>query len=341
MPLWLPLSFYKIYFIFHNNHAPNIITVNTRGHLVKQKNIPNPHTEYGVIKRYLHVLALLQNNKDPQNWNGTTLADLLSKDETEGPLTDKTVREYISEYLEKDLGIEIDRIKGRRHTELAADLEGEFLVKLASIYASFVIHDSSRDIVIKNFIRKHPLDGLWMMARIYFASLERKRIRFNYTTNSNYKITNALFHPYHLVLRNNNLYLYGKIHGEPSPWLLILNRLTDLKVTEELFDEEPPSIDEVFRDTLGSFIGKKYHVRLRIGDSIIQQVEQFLSILEPKIERVDPATWEARFTMTDDTYLCKQLLLYGKNAEILEPPDLREKMIAMLRESMAVYAGNK
>ena len=301
------------------------------------KALPNPRTEYGVIKRYLHVLALLQNNKDPQNWNGTTLADLLSKDEDEGSLTDKTVREYISEYLEKELGIEIDRIKGGRRTELAGELEGPFLEKLASLYANFVIHDSARDIVLGNFLKKHPLDGLWMLARLYFASVERRKINFNYVTNTGYKITKAVFHPYHLVLRNNNLYLYGRIHGEKSPWLLILNRLTDLSVTDELFTEEPPTVEEAFKDTLGSFIGKKYRVVLRFNAKILNPMEQFLAVLEPEMKKIDDTSWEARFTMSDDTYLCKQLFLYGRDAEILEPAEIREKMTAMLRESMAVY----
>lgn len=308
---------------------------------MKQKQIPNPRTEYGVIKRYLHVLALLQNGDDPEKWNGTTLAALLSRDEDESELSDKTVREYITEYLEKELGIEVDRVKGGRRVRLAEDLGEELQLKLASLYAAFVIHDSSRDIVLKNFLKKHPLDGLWLMARLYFAALEKRIITFDYVTNSGYKITKAVFHPYHLVLRNNNLYLYGKIRGEKEPWLFILNRLTNLAITGETFDETPPTIDEAFKDTLGSFIGKKYNVLLRFDAKILNPVEQFLAVLEPEMKKVDDTTWEARFTMSDDTYLCKQLFLYGKSAEILEPAELREKMTAMLTESMAVYAPGK
>lgn len=304
---------------------------------MQAKPIPNPRTEYGVIKRYLHVLALLQNKKDPQNWNGSTLADMLSLDEADSTLSDKTVREYISEYLEKEMGIDITRIKGGRRTELTTDLEGELLQKLAMLYATFVVHDSSREFILKNFIVKHPFDCLWILARIYFASLEKRKIRFNYTTNTGYKITNALFHPYHIFLRNNNLYLYGKIHSEPSPWLFILNRIENLTITDEFFNEDIPLANEVFKDSLGSFIGKKYQITLRFTNQVFHQIEELLAVLEPKFEKLDSNNWLAHFAVSDDTYLCKQLLLYGAQVEIIEPSELRATMIGMLKESLEVY----
>jgi len=307
------------------------------GGYLKNNRFPNPRTEYGVIKRYLHVLALLQNDNDPQNWNGSTLADTLSLDESEMVLSDKTVREYISEYLEKELGIEVDRIRGGRRTQLAAELDEVILEKLSSLYAGFIVHDSSRDIVIRSFIRSHPIDALWMLARLYFAALEKKRVRFNYVTNTGYKIKEADFHPYHLVMRNNNLYLFGRVHGLDKPWLVILNRVSDLRVTNDRYEEEPPSVDEVFKDSLGSFIGKKYSVVLRFKEAVLNPMEQFLSILEPEVSKVSDGIWEARFDVADDLYLCKQLFMYGSNAEIVSPPELREMMVSMLRESMDVY----
>ena len=57
------------------------------------KEFPKPDTQLNVLRRYLHVLALLQNNKDPEDWNGSTLADIISKEEAGDPLTDKNVRD--------------------------------------------------------------------------------------------------------------------------------------------------------------------------------------------------------------------------------------------------------
>jgi predicted DNA-binding transcriptional regulator YafY len=36
-------------------------------------------------------------------------------------------------------------------------------------------------------------------------------------------------------------------------------------------------------------------------------------------------------------YLCKQLFMYGVKVEILEPKELRDLMIDMLKKSLSVY----
>ncbi|HPB82148.1 MAG TPA: WYL domain-containing protein [Spirochaetota bacterium] len=298
---------------------------------------PNPRTELGVIKRYLHVLALLQNSNDNRTWNATTLADLLTKDEPDAVLNDKNIRDYISKYLESELCIDVDRTKGGRVTNLAEDLDESLHEKVALLYSNFVTRDSSREIILRSFLKKHPRDGLWMLASIYFAALEKKRITFDYTTNTGYEIKEAKYHPYHIVFRNNNLYLLGKVKGKTDTWLLILNRIRNLQVTSESFEEDIPEVNEVFTDCLGSFIGKKYDVTLRYKKSIQNSLEQILSILEPKYTDIDNEHGEVSFFVSDDIYLCKQLFMYGNNVEIISPPEIRNSMIAMLQESMSIY----
>nr|HPQ55302.1 WYL domain-containing protein [Spirochaetota bacterium] len=250
---------------------------------------------------------------------------------------DKNIRDYISKYLENELSIDVDRTKGGRVTNLAEDLDEALHEKVALLYSNFVTRDSSREIILRSFLKKHPRDGLWMLARIYFAALEKKRITFDYTTNTGYEIKEAKYHPYHIVFRNNNLYLLGKVKGKTDTWLLILNRIRNLQVTDETFDEDIPNIDIVFNDCLGSFIGKKYDVTLRFKKNIIHQLEQFLSILEPRFSDIDTGTGEVSFSVSDDFYLCKQLFMYGNAVEIISPPELRNRMIAMLQESLSIY----
>lgn len=297
---------------------------------------PDPRTELGVIKRYLHVLALLQNNKDAQDWNGTTLADILSYDEEE-PVLDKTVREYIREYLKTELNIPVEMGKGKRRIELADEIDETLQVRLASIYADFVIADASRVAVMKQLVRAHRYEALWLMARLYFATKKRNIVSFNYTTNSGYRLKRAKFHPWYLTLRNHSLYLVGRLHGKEKPWVLILNRVEDLIVEDEHYTEEPIAYDDIFSDTLGSFVGQKHDVLLRVHERAIIPMEQFLNILEPSMEKEDDSWFRLRFTLSDDTYLCKHLLLFGGDVEIIEPQSLRDTMVRLLQESLRVY----
>jgi len=301
--------------------------------------MPDPEKKINVLKRYLHILALLQNSeKDPQDLNGSTLADILSLDEDfKKPLTDKNIRDYIQKNLKDELGINIDVHKGERRIRLSTFLEGEVLERVAGVYASFVIEDSTRNVILKNFIKNHPYDCLWVMARIYFASLERRKVSFDYRADKDRIITN-IAHPYHLVFRNNNLYLVCWVTATQRMYPLIVSHIDNLKVLDEYFTEDPPSVDVIFSDSLGSFIGKTYNVKICFTEKVHPRIEQILSILEPDIIETDGGkNYEASFTVSDDYYLCKQLFLYGKEVEIVEPPEIRELMITMLEESLGVY----
>lgn len=301
--------------------------------------IPDPEKKLNIIRRYLHILALLQSNKDPMDWNGSTLANVLSLDEQPGrPLSDKAIRDYVNDHLKGELDLPIDMEKGARRIELSAPIGDSMLERIVSIYSLFVVSDSSRDDVLKSFIKKHPLDCLWILARIYFAKLEQKRIEFDYTTNTGYRLTKCLADPYHLVIRNNNLYIVARLVNKDEPWLFIAARIENLHVTDHRFDGKIPSLEEIFKDTLGSFIGRKYNVKLRFDRDLRIVMEYILEVLEPDIREVEGQDCcIASFTVTDDQYLCKQLFLYGNKVEILEPRELRDMMVCMLKESMAVY----
>ena len=167
---------------------------------------PKPETQLNVLRRYLHVIALLQNKNDPENWNASTLADLISQEESGDEPSEKAIRDYMKKNLENELGIEIKKKKGGRKINISDLLDTEMLVRIASVYSSFVVNDSTREIIVKRLIKNHPKECLWMLARIHFAIIEKKKLTFDYMPNTERKSKNYTVNAYHLVFRNNNLY---------------------------------------------------------------------------------------------------------------------------------------
>ncbi len=114
---------------------------------------PNPEGKINVLKRYLHILALLQYTpaNETETWNANKLANLLSADEEQKPLDDSQIRKYIKEHIENDLGIDIDKTQGKPSMSLAEDIDPETQLKLARVYSGFVVKDTTRDIILKKF----------------------------------------------------------------------------------------------------------------------------------------------------------------------------------------------
>ncbi len=251
-----------------------------------KKQIPSPTTQINVLRRYLHVLALLQNNKDPKDWNACTLADMLSRAEPkDSELSGHNIQKYIQKYLIEELGIEVDVVKGGRRTGLAKPLDEDLLHHIADIYSSFVVTDTTRGAILSALIKKHRYDALWILARLHFAIIMTNIISFDYAPHGKKSRRTYRVNPYHLVFRNNNLYLVGLNDYRRNTSLFIINKIENLKILDDTFHEAIPDIKHIFKDSLGSFIGKPMRVVIRFSESVYSQIEQVLNSLNPKIKK--------------------------------------------------------
>jgi hypothetical protein len=298
--------------------------------------LTSPETKLSVIKRYLHILALIQNPRDPQDWNMSTLADCLSHDEPGEPMTEKKVRIGLFEKIQSELGIDVSTYKGGRRVSLDEDLDHSLLVELLLAYSDFVITDTQRRIVMDTLARTLPNECLWILARIRFASLMLNIITFTYTNNEA-RTSTVQMHPYHLVFRNNNLYLVGKRESDGRNCMYVLNRIRDLSVLDSRFNETVPGTDELFKNSLGSFISPDIvPVTIRFARNLSNTMHDVLAGLDAEYTESDDAI-EARFAVSDTMALCKQLFLYGSAVEIVGPEEVRAEMVCMLEEAMSVY----
>ena len=306
---------------------------------------PNPEERIYVLKRYLHVLALIQNSKDPVDWNGSSLSEMLYSDETGTDISDKVIRDYIKDNLKKELGIDVNTVKGGRRTTLNQEIDPGLLPALVNMYSLFISTDVARDNIIKRHIKAHGAESLWILARIYFAAIQGYHISFNYESRSDKVKKNYKVKPYHIVFRGNNLYLACKNIDNNKTVLFIIPKIQpcSLKVHDVRFDTQLiPSVDELFSQSLGAFIGKKQKVVLRYTKNISHYITDIIDCVDPKIKKLSDSEsydFEASFEISDDLYLCKQLFTCGKQAEIISPPSMRKMMAEKLKECLGVYEG--
>ncbi|HPP50260.1 MAG TPA: WYL domain-containing protein [Spirochaetota bacterium] len=308
----------------------------------KDNNFPNPEGKINVLKRYLHILALLQSPPGTnETWNAARLAQLLSLEEDEKDISDSHVRKYIKDHIENELGISVDRTQGGLITALAEDLDPDMQLEIARVYSSFVVKDSTRDMILQKFIAANPDRALWTLARVYFAALEKRMIQCSYKTNEGQLLTDWKLCPCYFIFRNNNLYLIVYDVDMKKYLPLVAERIQNIVVCDKKHDIswEVPDVDELFATSLSAFIDNTNTVEVTIRYSQVVKtiIENIIASLQPAIQK-EPNNWHrATFTISDYLYLCKQLVLYGREVEIVSPHKVRQAMIHMLKESLSVY----
>lgn len=308
----------------------------------KDNNFPNPEGKINVLKRYLHILALLQSPPGTsETWNAARLAQLLSLEEDEKDISDSHVRKYIKDHIENELGISVDRTQGGLITALAEDLDPDMQLEIARVYSDFVVKDSTRDMILQKFIAANPDRALWTLARIYFAALEKRMIQCSYKTNEGQLLTGWKLCPCYFIFRNNNLYLIVYDVDMKKYLPLVAERIQNIVVCDKKHDIswEVPDVDELFATSLSAFIDNTniVEVTIRYSQVVKTIIENIIASLQPAIQK-EPNNWHrATFTISDYLYLCKQLVLYGREVEIVSPHKVRQAMIHMLKESLSVY----
>ena len=315
-------------------------------HGLEDRPFPNPDGKINVLKRYLHILALLQyipDGEKPETWNARSLADILSLEEDgQKPPDDSLVRSYIKHQIEDDLGISVDRMQGGSFTTLAEDLDVETQLKIARVYADFVIKDTTKDMILKKFIEAMPKMALWTIARIYFAIIEQRRIRISYTTNAGHPMKDKELCPCYMIFRGNNLYLVVWDPSRKKHLPLLADRIYDLHVMDYSKSKEWKIIpaEVLFKESLSVYITEEPStpVTIKYRKNVKSTIEGIISLLDHEIITDEKGDYfEATFNITDYLYLCKQLVIYGSDVEIISPPKVRNAMVSMLKTSLGVY----
>lgn len=316
---------------------------------MKDDTFPNPDGKISALKHYLHILALLQYEPDnKETWNAKSLADLLYLDEIHDTGIDESSIIKFTNNQIKELGIDIhkDRQNGKSVWSVAEDIDNKTQLEIARIYADFVIKDRSRDIALQKFIQAMPDRALWTLARVYFAVVEKRLIQVNYTGSNGIERKEWKLCPFYFFLSEFNLYLAAYDPVEDLRFTLRAEKIKNLIILDESINKQPvvSPVTKLYRNSLSAYLSPEGPVKMKIryNKYAASNIKDLISPLESvAIAQLNENQYEAEFLIDDLLYLCKQLILYGKNVEILSPPEARQTMLKMLKESLDVYEGGK
>jgi len=187
-------------------------------------------------------------------------------------------------------------------------------------------------------IAARPSD-LGVFRTLATAVLEHKRLRLLYHGRVRDKITERTVSPLRLVYYRSNWYLDSWCHLRKDFRHFSIDRLHPVAVLDEPAREFPDEeLDEHFASAYGIFAGAPTATAvLRFTSSAARWVadEQWHPQQEGQV--LPDGGYELRVPYSQPQELVMDILKYGPEVEVLDPPALREQVAAALEAAAAKY----
>ncbi len=160
----------------------------------------------------------------------------------------------------------------------------------------------------------------------------QKKIRFLYNTNK--KLTERTVEPYQIIFKEANWYLYAYCLLRNDFRLFKLRRMNSVSVLEESYAARQYAIDDLQWEKVND--RKDFEEIIVLFDPVMKYSIDDLFGVE-SYQYLEDGRLRATFILPREPWLYGFLLGFGDKAEILEPVELREKIIEMAESISRIY----
>lgn len=160
---------------------------------------------------------------------------------------------------------------------------------------------------------------------------ERKYLEFHYLDGSG-RSSKRKVEPYQLLWKEEKWYMNSYCTLRNDFRLFKLARISYLKVLDETFTLRKFDIKDLEMNWIEKrIINIKLLADISLKERILERCE------EDRITYCDENKMIVGFPFVDDDFDYEELLSFGNRCECLEPAEVREKLIKMIRDTMKIY----
>lgn len=176
---------------------------------------------------------------------------------------------------------------------------------------------------------------------LFQAVADLRPLRCTYRSTRDGTNERIVIHPYALVLYKEAIYCVGLHTGRGEVRTFLLDRMRDTEVAATERFVLPPDfrIDDWFDGQFGMYRGTE---RNKVVVEFAPRVAEFVRTRKVHASQrlTTLADGGVRLTMTvgDLTEVTSWVLGWGETARVVEPPQLREKVVSELTNALALYA---
>ena len=171
------------------------------------------------------------------------------------------------------------------------------------------------------------------------ATVRRNRLEILYFTKSRNERSTRIVSPQRLIHYKENWYLVAWCHKVEAPRLFALDSVEDARVLKEAaFEADKAVIDAMVGKDFGIYSGgDRKWAKLRFSALQARWVEAEVWHPEQKASHLDDGSLVLEVPYSDPRELLLDVLKLGPEAEVLEPPELREEVRSCLCRALSQY----
>lgn len=177
-----------------------------------------------------------------------------------------------------------------------------------------------------------------VIQRLNDAVLSRRTVRMRYRTGATGAVSQRDLDPYRVWYRGGALYVVGLDHRSGEVRTFAVDRIRALEPTARRFSVRPDFDFEAWTAaSFGVIAEPATRVRVRFAPAVATWVEERTWHPSQRIERRPDGSLELTMEVGGTAELRSWVLSFGADAEVLEPPRLRESVRRALAGALARY----
>lgn len=151
-------------------------------------------------------------------------------------------------------------------------------------------------------------------------------------------ISERIVQPYSLVFRNHIWYLLGFCESVKDFHMFNLNHFKRITLLDGSFKKDPDfSVEKFFENKWEISGGKLYNVQLRFKGATANQILSSQHHPEEEVTKQRDGSVLYYITVEGLEEIAKWILSFGKEAEVLKPKELRDRIFRMGKELTELY----
>lgn len=176
------------------------------------------------------------------------------------------------------------------------------------------------------------------IAKINYAMSRGRTLSLNYLSLNKNNLTIEKLDCYNLIFREGAWHAIGYNHRKDSVQTFRVSRISSLKITDEIYMRPYNfSLKDYIRDNWGSFKEGKIKVTIKFSEEAVPLIKSGKWHISEELEILEDGSVLFNLYVDETGELKNWVIGFGRNAELIEPQQLREEIKQELAEMCKKY----